>query len=89
MLDRAELEDTLKVEVSLTCRKEGEELLQSFETFLSSNLDSRLGQIPGHVSISSVLASTPFYKLEQAFESDQAPSVVFFGFFVCGCIRES
>lgn len=59
MLDKADLEDTLRVEVSLTCRK-GEEFLQSFETVLSSNLDIRLGQIPVHVSVSSLLASTAF-----------------------------
>lgn len=60
MLDKAELQDTLRVEVSLTCRKGGEEFLQSFETVLSSNLDIRLGQIPVHVSVSSLLASTAF-----------------------------
>lgn len=40
MLDKAELEDTLRVGVSLTRRKEGDELLQGC---LSSNLDIRLG----------------------------------------------
>lgn len=58
MLDKAELEDTLGVGVSLTHRKEGEGLLQHFKTFLPSSLDTKLGQIPVNVSFSSLLAPT-------------------------------